>query len=119
MSKAVFLKPRMSEKAYESSKSLNVFVFVVDKFVNKLTIKENVEKQFKVSVENVRVAHLPAKNRRSPYLGNRKFNRGVQPGVKKAFVTLKKGDSIPIFAEEEAEAEKQEKLAKKLAKENK
>lgn len=113
---AIFLKPRLSEKAYQSIQKDNVYVFIVDKNVNRQTVKQNVESQFNVTVENVRVAYLPAKNKRSSLKGNRKAISGKTSSVKKAFVTLKKGDSIPIFAVEEAETERQEKVAKALAK---
>jgi large subunit ribosomal protein L23 len=112
----LFLKPRLSEKAYKSSQDSNVYVFVVDKQSNKNTIKANVESQFKVIVEKVKTAYLPAKTKKSMLKGNRKSVEGVRASVKKAFVTLKKGDSIPIFAVEEAEKERQDKLAKTLSK---
>jgi ribosomal protein L23 len=116
MATTIFLKPRLSEKAYQSIQKDNVYVFVVDKLVNKQTVKENVESQFKVTVENIRVAYLPGKNKKSVFKGSRKSVVGTTSMVKKAFVTLKKGDSIPIFAVEEAETERQEKVAKALTK---
>ena len=42
MANTVFLKPRLSEKAYQSIQKDNVYVFVVDKSINRQTVKENV-----------------------------------------------------------------------------
>ena len=116
MANTVFLKPRLSEKAYQSIQKDNVYVFVVDKSINRQTVKENVESQFDVTVENIRVAYLPGKNKKTALKGNRKALPGKTSMIKKAFVTLKKGDSIPIFAVEEAETERQEKVSKALSK---
>ncbi|HEY5267989.1 MAG TPA: 50S ribosomal protein L23 [Candidatus Saccharimonadales bacterium] len=116
MSNTVFLKPRLSEKAYQSIQKDNVYVFTVDKSVNKQTVKENVQSQFNVSVTDIRVAYLPGKNKKTPVNGNRRSAPGMTLSVKKVFVTLKKGDSIPIFAVEEAEQARQDKVAKTLSK---
>ncbi len=115
MSKTLFLKPRLSEKAYQAIQKDNVYVFVVDKLANKQTVKENVESQFKVSVTNIRVAYLPGKNKRHVHKESHKSINGKTSSVKKAFVTLKKGDTIPIFAVEEAEKERQDKISKTLS----
>lgn len=116
MDKQVLLKPRVSEKAYGLSQTDGVYVFVVPKNANKLTVARAVAVQFNVTVEAVRVAHLPAKPKRSIRQGGRKVNKGFQSGVKKAYVTLKDGDSIPIYAAEEEEKARTEKLNKQLEK---
>jgi large subunit ribosomal protein L23 len=119
MSNTVFLKPRLSEKAYQSIQKDNVYVFTVDKNVNRKTVKESVESQFEVSVTGVRIAYLPGKSKHSILKSNqssRKDIYGKTNAVKKAYVTLKKGDTIPIFAAEDAEQERQDKLAKTLSK---
>jgi ribosomal protein L23 len=115
MTKTLYLKPRLSEKAYQSIQKDNVYVFMVDKSTNKQSVKENVQSQFDVSVVNIRVAYLPGKNKRRMVKGGRKSITGKTVAVKKAFVTLKKGDSIPIFAVEEAEKERQDKISKTLS----
>jgi len=116
MSNTIFLKPRLSEKAYQSIQKDNVYVFTIDKAINRQTVKESVESQFNVSVINVRIGYLPGKNKRSVIKSTHKNIFGTTSSVKKAYVTLKKGDSIPIFAVEEAEKERQDKLAKTLSK---
>ncbi len=113
----VVLKPRMSEKAYEMSQK-GVFVFVVDGGLNKHEIAKAVAETYDVTVETVRIVIQNGKAKR--LYRNRRFTEGMRSDMKKAYVTLKKGDSIPIFAavEEAEEAEKKatDKADKKAAK---
>lgn len=122
MSKATVLRPRMSEKTYGLSQVNNVFVFDVPMTINKVQVKEAVEAQFEVTVENVRTVVVKGKRKASV----RKRTRGVmgkRADYKKAYVSLKEGDSIPVFAAIEeadaAEAKAAEKAAKKAKKEEK
>ncbi len=119
----ITLKPRMSEKTYALSSS-GVYVFEVDKSINKHDIADAVAKTYGVTVTDVRTVIAKGKEKR--VYRNRKFTTGKRSDIKKAYVTLKQGDQIPIFAAvEEAEAaeekvvEKQEKKAKKIAKKDK
>jgi ribosomal protein L23 len=100
------LKPRISEKAYAQSQSLNVYVFIVPKASNKTTIAKAVTKQFDVTVKEVNISHLPSKAKRTVRKGGRKVERGTQSGIKKAYVTLKEGDSIAVFAADDQEDNK-------------
>ncbi len=103
MSKSMILKPRLSEKTYALSQT-GVFVFVVPKDANKHEVKLAVEKTYDVSVTNVRIVVQQGKTSRQ--YRNRRFVNGERSDFKKAYVTLKEGDSIPIFAAvEEAESE--------------
>ncbi len=117
MSKTLTLKPRMSEKAYASSMATNTFVFIVPNTANKISVAAAVAEQFDVTVTNVRIAVYKGKQARSIRLGKyRKNVMGKRSDFKKAFVTLKEGDSIPVFAAvEEAEAQ-EAKVAEKVAK---
>lgn len=121
MSSILTLKPRMSEKTYASSLATNTFVFMVPKSANKVEVATAVESQFSVSVTNVRTVVVKGKKARSIRLGKyRKNVMGQRPDYKKAYVTLKAGDSIPVFAAIEeanaAEAKAAEKAEKKAAK---
>lgn len=121
MSKTLTLKPRMSEKTYASSVATNTFVFVVPKSTNKIEVADAVAEQFAVTVTNVRTVVVKGKKARSIRLGKyRKNVMGKRPDYKKAFVTLKDGDSIPVFAAVEeanaAEAKAAEKAEKSAAK---
>lgn len=112
---AIILKPRMSEKSYGLSAG-GVYVFDVDKSVNKHEIAKAVEEVYEVSVVNVRTIVSKGKTKR--LYRNKRFETGKRADVKKAYVTLKEGDAIPIFAaieEEEAKAEKTSKTLEKVA----
>lgn len=123
MSEQIILKPRLSEKAYGLSQTNRTYVFDVTGDASKQSIGVAVTKQFDVSVTNVNVTNIKGKAKRTFVDRRGKFVRGTRSDIKKAYVTLKEGDSIPIFAAEEeaeAKAEKaQEKAAKKAAKEKK
>lgn len=118
--KHLTLKPRMSEKTYAIS-TTGVYVFDVDTSANKHEIADAVEQTYDVTVMNVRTVTVKGKVKR--IYRNRRFTTGTRSDVKKAYVTVKEGDSIPIFAaveEAEAEAEKAEaKADKKKAKKEK
>lgn len=124
MSKIMPLKPRMSEKAYALSHAINTFVFDVPKNANKLEVAKAVESQFSVTVEQVRILVSKGKVARSIRIGGTRKNvSGKRVDTKKAYVRIKEGDSIPIFAsidEAEEKAKKAEaKAAKKQKKESK
>jgi large subunit ribosomal protein L23 len=99
-------------------------VFDVPGTANKFEIAKAIEAQFKVSVVHVKVLVAKGKTARSIRIGGvRKSVYGKRPDVKKAYVRLKDGDTIPIFAsidEAEEKAKKAEaKAAKKQKKESK
>ena len=114
---SIVLKPRMSEKTYGLSQQ-GVFVFVVDTDVNKHQVTEAVQNTYDVTVTKVRMVVQDGKAKR--VYRNKRFVNGERSDFKKAYVTLKEGDSIPIFAaveEEEAKAEKtQERVTKAVEK---
>jgi ribosomal protein L23 len=103
MSLSMPLKPRVSEKAYGLSQLRNTYVFEVPGQSNKSTVADAVTSQFKVTVMDVNITNLTGKKTRRVRRGGRSTS-GVRPGVKKAYVTLKAGDSIAIFANEEDKA---------------
>ena len=119
MSNTIILKPRLSEKAYAQTHALNTYVFEVPADANKHTVAEAVASQFKVGVVSVNITNVVGKFKRT-YMNRRgKFVQGSRNDIKKAYVTLVKGESIPIFASEEeaeAKAEKAEAKAVKKAK---
>ena len=123
MDKTFALKPRMSEKAYAVSQQHNVYVFDVPSEINKHSIARAIEAQFEVSVTTVRVANIKGKSKRTIAKKGRAVYKGHNVDVKKAYVTLKQGDSLPIFAAvEEAEAKEkatEEKVAKAIDKQAK
>lgn len=103
--KTASIIPLVSEKAYANSLN-NIYVFRVPLNLNKNEIKAAVEDQFNVSVINIKTLVQDGKAVR--------FSRGKRryPGttsrkdVKKAYVTLKYGDSIKVFDTQEQAEEK-------------
>ena len=121
------LEPRATEKSYLEQTN-RIYVFPVKKSMGKQEIAKMVEKEFNVTVTDVRVLIRDGKKT--------KFSKGkhAYPGIthrqdkKFAYVRLKKGDSIKVFEEPEdnktsakdAKADKKAKKADKNAgKENK
>jgi len=111
MSKSMVLKPRMSEKAYGLSQTADTYIFDVPSSANKLTVAQAVGVQFDVAVKAVNVVNVKGKPKRTVHKRSRPTN-GKRSDIKKAYVTLKSGDSIPVFAAQEtadAEAAKKDK----------
>ena len=98
------LKPRVSEKAYALSEKDNTYVFDVGPGVNKFEIAKAVNSQYQVSVITVRLASVPGKAKRSYRQRGRKQFDGQRSNIRKAYVTLKEGDKLPIFVEPEGSA---------------
>jgi len=86
----VLTKPRVTEKAGVLSES-NVYTFEVSANANKFTIAKAIKELYKVTPRKVNIINLP---RRSVFVRG-KF--GVQAGVKKAMVSLNKGDKIEFI----------------------
>lgn len=100
MNKTILLKPHVSEKTYAQSELKNVFVFDVPSELNRTQVKSAVEAQFEVTVTSVNILNVKGKAKRS-YRRTSGWSVGKRNDVKKAYVTLKEGDSIAIFASEE------------------
>lgn len=100
MDKSMVLKPRISEKAYALSQSMNVYVMQVPSDANSLTVADAVAAQFGVTVTKVNIANAKGKLKRTVRKGGRQ-SFGKRPDIKKAYVTLKAGDHIAVFANEE------------------
>ncbi len=102
MSKTMIISPRVSEKAYALSQNdQQVVVFNVPTTANKLEITTAVEAQFGVSVTNIKTINQKGKVVRTIRLGKRRGRPGTgqRSTVKKAYITLKAGDRIPVFDE--------------------
>jgi len=111
MDKTMILKPRVSEKAYAMSQDGgNVYVFVVPLQASKLAIASAIQAQFGVTVIAVNTTLRKGKAKRTVRKGGRPV-AGRDSAIKKAYVTVKEGDSIPVFAA--AEDEKPASPAKK------
>lgn len=116
MSLLVTLKPKLSEKAYGLSQARRTYIFEVPGDANKQLVAEAVTSQFKVTVTSVNIANMKGKPKRTVRKGGRPV-MGMRSGSKRAYVTLKDGDAIPVFAAmEEASEPAEEKSAKKKEK---
>ena len=89
------LAPRITEKTYrgisDDAKVANVYTFTVSPKARKEEIKKAVEAEYKVTVEDVRTVTLPGKARRFRGI------KGSTSSVKKAIVTVAKGQTIAAF----------------------
>ncbi len=112
MDKTMVLKPRVSEKSYGLSEKQNVYVFEVPAGANKQSVASAVSVQFGVTVLKVNVSNLKGKSKRTVTKRARPVP-GRQNSVKKAYVTVKEGDSIAIFKSAEETEAKSEKKGKK------
>jgi large subunit ribosomal protein L23 len=88
--KSVLLSPRMTEKAALAQNRQNVYVFNVSKDANKKSVEQSVKAEYKVTPVKVRMTTIAKKP--TFYRGR----PGMKSGGKKAYVYLKKGDTIAI-----------------------
>lgn len=97
MSKTMILIPRVSEKSYGLSQLRNTYVFQVPVDVNRTQVADAVTAQFEVTVTDVKIMNVKGKVKRTIRKGGRPV-MGKRADIKKAYVTLKDGDTLPIFA---------------------
>lgn len=96
MNKTTLVTPRISEKSYFLSDKTNTYIFDVDTNLSKNEIKATIEDQYDVKVAKIRTAIAKGKakstprKRRYPVAGKRK-------DVKRAYVTLAPGKTLPFF----------------------
>lgn len=113
----IILKARISEKAYAQSQreDAKTYVFEVPAGANKYAVARAISNKYEVTVTGVRTLVAKGKTKQSYRKGSRP-QIGRRSDVKKAYVTLKAGDSLPLFVEEAAEDAKAAKAAEKAAK---
>jgi large subunit ribosomal protein L23 len=88
----IIISPIITEKSMMDAAS-GKFTFRVERFARKEEIKKEVEERFKVHVVNISTNILKGKTVRT---GMKRTERKLSP-VKKAIVTLKKGEKIGMF----------------------
>lgn len=91
----VLIRPLVTEKV-TALNDKGVYGFVVDRKANKVEIKKAVEKTYNVTVESVNTLITPSKSK-TRYT-KRKFLSGSTQSIKKAFVTLAKGEVIDFYS---------------------
>jgi large subunit ribosomal protein L23 len=87
----VVKRPLITEKNERAREAARHYAFEVHREATKIQVKQAVEKLFNVHVLAVRTAIARGKNKR---VGR---NVGQRPNWKKAFVTLKEGETIALF----------------------
>jgi len=90
----VLLAPHITEKAAMASQSGNQVVFKVATTATKLEVKKAVEQLFSVQVEDVRVANVKGKTRRT------RTGLGRRSDWRKAYVRLADGQEIDFAVAE-------------------
>ena len=86
----VLISPVVTEKS-SALMAEGKYTFKVDRTANKIDVKYAVETIFKVDVTKVRTMNMPGKLKRQGKTS------GMTPDWKKAIVTLKPGQRLPIF----------------------
>jgi large subunit ribosomal protein L23 len=115
MEKTILLRPRLSEKTFGLATTSTVYVFDVPASANKHTVAKAVAAQFDVTVVDVNILNWKGKAKRTVRKGGRAV-AGQQSDRKKAYVTLKEGQSLPFFEVEDGKKDKKaEKKADKAA----
>lgn len=121
------LEPRATEKTYAESFK-RTYVFSIKKSTTKQEIAKQVEKEFNVTVTDVRT--LIRNGKKTKYSKGKHAYPGIthRQDKKFAYVTLKEGDSIKVFEEQETnntsakdakESKKDKKADKNAGKEKK
>jgi large subunit ribosomal protein L23 len=94
-SSRIVIKPVLTEKSSAAYEQAKVYTFQVVRTASKPAIRQAVQQMFKVVVTDVRTINVRAKERRPGGLGRGRTGR--RAAWKKAYVTLREGDTIPIF----------------------
>ena len=87
----IIKRPLITEKGMRCNEEHNTVVFQVDPRANKMQIKQAVETLFPVKVLHVNTLNMQGKKKRV------RLREGKRPDWKKAYVTLREGDTITFF----------------------
>lgn len=93
MFKSVIKKPVISEKSISAQSSGNKYTFLVEGRATASEVVANIKAVFGVDVVKTNIINLPAKAKRYRRVA------GLRARRKHAIVTLKAGQSIPLFEE--------------------
>ena len=86
-------KVLLTEKAYRLAGAENTYLFEVDVSADKKQIKASIEDIYEVKVASVRTLVRRGKIKRQ------RIAAGKRPNTKKAYVTLPKGQTLPVYEE--------------------
>ena len=99
MATNTIIRPVVTEKSQQLSSELNKFVFIVEKTASKHQIRVAIQEQFEVKVNDVNTTRMPAKLKTR--FTKRGLQKGRRPAYKKAIVTLKPGETIDFYGEQQ------------------
>ncbi len=104
MSHGIIIEPILSEKSALFQETERKYSFRVLKSANKIDIKRAVESRFDVKVEKVATMNMNGKVKRSTMRSAGRVIRteGPRASWKKAVITLKEGEAIDFFRDEQA-----------------
>lgn len=91
----ILIRPLVTEKV-TAMNDKGVYGFVVNKKANKVEIKQAVEKTYNVNVDSVNTLNTSTKVKSKYSKGT--FMNGRTKAIKKAFVTLNKGEVIDFYS---------------------
>lgn len=93
--KRILIKPLVTEKSSQVTEKENKYVFIVEKTATKDQIKQAVQTYFNVEVVAVNTSITPGK------LKTKMTKKGAVTGrksaAKKAYITVKEGNTIDIY----------------------
>lgn len=104
MSNKIIIEPILSEKSAAYQEAERKYAFKVLKSANKIDIKRAVETRFSVRVDKVATMNMNGKVKRSTMRSGGRVIRteGPRASWKKAIVTLREGEAIDFFRDEQA-----------------
>ncbi len=95
MANNILIKPLVTEKSTKSGEKMGKYAFKVVKTANKLEIKKAIEAAYNVKVEAVNTHVNVGKRKVRQTKGG--ISSGIKSAYKKAYVTLKKGETIDFY----------------------
>src|ERR1700679_1263946 len=95
MANNVLIKPLVTEKSTKSGEKMGKYAFKVAKDANKLEIKKAIESTYNVKEEGVNTHVNVGKRKVRQTKGG--ISTGIKSSYKKAYVTLKKGETIDFY----------------------
>jgi len=87
----ILIRPLLTEKMTELKDQQNKICFLVSPESNKIEIKQAAEEALKVKIDSVNIINTQGKRKR---LGR---YEGKRSNLKKAILTLKKGEKLELF----------------------
>lgn len=89
----ILIKPIVTEKAAEGSSHHNCYAFKVAPCANRIMVREAIARTFGKTVTSVRIVNVKPKPKANRH---RRGQPAFKPGYKKAFITLKAGETIDL-----------------------